>query len=150
MLLANPNAHIRLPSASALDDPLSAMLALYEAPLRQKLDEHLKIIIRTFRAVDFVFTKYPYRWALGWGGFALSHLLLPQLFADHTHLGALQTIWSCHSKNERPEEIGGRAFVVSKPISRLRHSVIQLTLQLTKLRASTCPFPANVENPKLI
>jgi hypothetical protein len=37
MLLANPNAHIRLPSASELDDPLFAVLAEDQAAVSEKL-----------------------------------------------------------------------------------------------------------------
>ena len=79
MLAANPRAYIRLLSASYLDDTLSAMLAEDQTAVSVKLDQHLSIIICTFPAYDFVFTKYPRNRAMGRGGIALSHLLLPQI-----------------------------------------------------------------------
>lgn len=80
MLLANPNAHIRLPSASDLYDPLFAMLTEDQTAVSVKLDQHLSIIICALSAYDFVFTKYPRNRAMGRGGIAaLSHLPLPQI-----------------------------------------------------------------------
>ena len=74
MLLANPKAHIRLPSASDLYDPLFAVLAQDQAAVREKLYEYPSITIGTFCAYDFVLTKYPQVWAMGRGGIAaLSH-----------------------------------------------------------------------------
>jgi len=80
MLLANPNAQSRLPSASDLYDPLSAVLAQDQAAVREELYEYPSITISTFCAYDFVFTKYPRNRAMGRGGIAqFTHLQLPQI-----------------------------------------------------------------------
>ena len=71
MLLANPNAHIRLPSASDLYDPLSAMLAEDQTAVSVKLDEYPIITISAFCACGFLPTYYPDRWAMGRGGLAV-------------------------------------------------------------------------------
>ena len=68
MLAANPSTHIRLPSASELDDPLFAVLTEYQAAVSEKLEEYERIIICTLSAYDFVFTSYPCSMAVGRGG----------------------------------------------------------------------------------
>ena len=74
MLTANPRAHIRLLSASELDDPLFAMLAEDQTAVGEKFYENPRIIICTLSAYDFVLTKYPHRWAMGRGSIAqISH-----------------------------------------------------------------------------
>lgn len=75
MLAANPSTHIRLPSASELDDPLFAVLTEYQAAVSEKLEEYERIMICTFAAYHIIITNYPCSMALGRGGgiTALSH-----------------------------------------------------------------------------
>jgi len=78
MLLTNPNAHIRLPSASALNDPLLPVLAEDQAPVSEKMHKYTGIAIRAFSACDIVVTSYPRGVSSAWGGFErISHLTGP-------------------------------------------------------------------------